>query len=609
MTAINAPGIGMAGGGQVQPLALPRDPAAASPARAAASPATRVLVVGRIMIGLISLVLLALIGRVIVLQTTPPAPIAELIGSQFSRTPLPARRGALVDVRGRLIAATRVAHTLFVDPALIEDPGTFSEYVGYSLNYDPASVEQKIAMRPDSRFVVIDPRLSDERLARLGSFSLSGLATAPRLVRDYPQGPLAAHVIGFVGADNIGLEGLERTLDPQLRGSDGQIRYLRDARCRPLWVEPRDYHPNADGQNVRLTLDLAIQQIVEEELAATVAQFRASGGQVIVLRPATGEILAMANHPAFDPNAFDRVPPDQRRNRCVTDVYEPGSIFKPFMWAAITDTGLMKPTDRVDTTDSGFWVAPFGRRIRDVRGHGLCSWEEVLVYSSNIGMAIGGLKVRHSQLRDAVLRFGFGAPTGSKLPGEVGGMVTAARKWSNYSQTSVTMGYEIGVTALQLTAAFAALANHGRYVAPTILADAVDDPARPAHQAVSPEAAAATRRAMARVVEEGTGKKARSDLYPIYGKTGTAHVPIIGGRGYLPDQYVSSFLAGAPLDDPQIVVLCSIHRPDKSIGHYGGTVAAPAVKNIIERTLVYLGVPARTTPSPRNDRIAVTITD
>ena len=563
----------------------------------------RVLIVGRVMIGVVSLILLALIGRVVQLQTRPPEAIAALVDTQFSRQPLPARRGSLLDARGRPIATTRVAQSLFVDPLLIEDPGTFSEYVGYTLDYDPAAIEQKLAARPHSRFIVLDERLSDDRVALLNEFGMPGLGMAPRMVRDYPQGRLASHVIGFVGDDGKGLEGLEMTLDAQLRGEDGHIKYLRDARRRPLWVEPHDYQPNRDGRSLQLTLDLTIQQIAEEELAAAVEQFHAKAGQMIIMRPATGEILAMANLPYFDPNEFGDVNPEVRRNRCVTDVYEPGSIFKPFMWAAITDAGVMKPTTKVDTTDSGYWVTPQGRRLSDVRGHGMCTWDEVLVFSSNIGMGIGGLKMPHKDLRDAIIRFGFGSPTGSQLPGEVGGKVTSPRRWSHYSQTSVTMGYEVGVTAMQLLTAFAAIANDGTWVQPSILVGDPNAPRTPpqSRRAISPAAAVHTRSVLGRVVTEGTGRKARSDLYTIYGKTGTAHVAHTGGqRGYMPDQYISSFLAGAPLERPEIVVLCSIHRPDKSIGHYGGTVAAPAVKNVIERTLTYLGVP----PSPRQPEVA-----
>jgi cell division protein FtsI (penicillin-binding protein 3) len=575
--------------------------------------ARRVLIVGRIMIGIVSVILLALVARVVQLQLHPPAPIAALVDSQFSKQPLPARRGSLLDARGRPIATTRVAHSLFVDPQLIEDPGTFSEYVGYTLNYEPASIEMKIAARPHSRFIVLDERLTDDRRDLLREFRMSGLAMAPRLVRDYPQGQLASHVIGFVGADGKGLEGLEMKLDARLRGVDGSIKYLRDARRRPLWVEPHDYRPNADGESVQLCLDLTIQQIAEEELAAAVAQFKAKAGQMIVMRPATGEILAMANLPYYDPNEFAAVAPDLRRNRCVTDVYEPGSIFKPFMWAAITDAGVMKPNEKVDTTDSGYWVTPNGRRLSDVRGHGLVTWDEVLIYSSNIGMGKGGLRMSHRDLRDAMLRFGFGSPTGSGLPGEVGGKVTSPRNWSHYSQTSVTMGYEVGVTALQLLAAFGAIANDGKWVQPTIFAvdaDRMPDAIAGMRRAISPAAAVHTRSVLGRVVTDGTGRKARSDLFTIYGKTGTAHVANPGRRGYLHDQYVASFLAGAPLDQPEIVVLCSVHRPDRSIGHYGGTVAAPPVKNVIERTLTYLGTPSnKPAPPGRSSMQVVHITD
>jgi len=555
--------------------------------------AQRTLWVGGIVITCVSVGMLGLLGRVIQLQTHPPAPVLNQIDSQHGRRTLQSRRGNLLDRRGRVMATTHIAHRLFVDPQLIQDPNTFSEQIGYRLGYDPARVEQMIGLKSHRRYVVIDPRLNDERLAQLKAFRLRGLADQPYVVRDYPLGPVAGQVIGFVGVDHQGLEGLERTLNSRLRGQSGSLSYLRDASRKPLWVNRDNYDPPQDGQAIRLSLDVTLQTIAETELAQGCQAFGAPSGQLIVMDPYTGEILAMANYPAFDPNHFMQSRPDDHRNRCVTDVFEPGSTFKPFIWAATTEAGLARPNEIIDTTTTGVYVTAKGRRLRDVRGHGRVTWDDVLVMSSNIGMAIIGQRMEAQRLFTAVRAFGFGRKTGSGLPGEVSGIVNPLKQWNHYSVTSVPMGQEIAVTALQLTAAFCAIANDGYVISPTILVrqtDGPDSPARIYECVLSPKVAAHTREVLRRVVTEGTGRRANSALYTVFGKTGTAQIADHTHGGYLQDQYISSFIGGAPVDTPRLVVAAIIHRPDIALGHYGGTVAAPVVRRVIEQSLAYLGV-------------------
>ena len=303
----------------------------------------RVLWVGRALIVAIGLGFVGLMARVIQLQLHPPPPIAKQIDSQFSRAKLAYRRGSVMDRRGRLLATTRLAKRLFVDPQLIEDPNTFSEQVAYRLGYDPAWVERKIGLNAHRRYVVIDQRLDDRRLQQLKELSIAGLAQETYAVRDYPQGALAGHVVGFVGTDGTGLEGLERARDTQLSGQSGRLSYFRDARLRALWTDQAGYEPPSDGHPVRLSLDVTIQAIAEDQLKDTCEEYQAKAGQLIVMDPHNGEILAMANYPPFDPNRFRKSKAKQRRNRCVTDVFEPGSTFKPFLWAAATDAGFARP--------------------------------------------------------------------------------------------------------------------------------------------------------------------------------------------------------------------------------------------------------------------------
>ena len=550
--------------------------------------ARRVLFVGWVMIGLVSIAMIGLLLRVVQLQTMPPQAIGQLVDSQSSQHTLEARRGSLLDRVGRPIAVTQVVQQLYIDPQLIHEPGTFSEQVGYTLGYDPAWVEKTISPRRTSRYVVIDPHIDDDRAMKVSSLKLQAVATEPHVVREYPQGSLAAALVGFVGTDGVGLEGIELSFEPELAGCAGVIRYLRDARHRPLWVEASRYVPNRDGRTIHLTLDMQIQLFAERELAKACKEYAAESGQLIVMDPKTGQILAMVNWPGFDLSEIAKTKPAQRRNRCVTDVYEPGSTFKAFIWAAMVDAGVADPLEVINSD-----VSPPGRRLRDTRDHGLITVEQVLIKSSNRGMAQLAMRLGAKRLHDAVCRFGFDVKPGSGAPGEVSGIVHPLAKWTKYSVTSVPMGQEIATSPLQMTRAFCALANGGVLVSPTIrLAESTERKTASSAsfhgRVVSRKAADHTRHVLRRVVTEGTGRRANSDLYPIFGKTGTAQIAE-NGR-YISGQYVGSFIGGAPLDDPQIVVACVIHRPDSSIGYYGGTVAGPAVRAVIEQSLIYLGV-------------------
>lgn len=550
----------------------------------------------------LTILMTGLLIRVAMLQTSPPAQLDPQFRRHVSTEPIQGRRGALLDRRDRPLAVTREARTLFIDPQIIEDRGIFSTLIYQHLGYSPETVEMAMAADPDSRYIVVDRVMPHEKWRNYQNMPrLRGLSTHPVTVRAYPYGTVAGQVIGFVSTDGNGLDGLELSMQPRLRADAGSLAFVRDRSRKPLWVEPAQYQPPRDGESVRLSIDVTIQAIAERHLIATLKKYNAKSGQVIVMNPATGEILAMANAPLFDPSAKRPVGEQaERRNRCVTDAFEPGSIFKPLVWAALTEMGAADPKERIDTTTSGYHRFGFGRTLRDAHPQGKIDWDTVLIKSSNIGMAKVAMRISDKQLHDAMRRFGFGSPTGCGIPGEIGGIVTSMNNWTKYSQTSIPMGQEIGVTAIQMVRGFAAIANDGRLVTPTIEAIDPRDPVQAviSRQVLKPEVAYHTRKVLERTVNEGTGRKARSDLYTIFGKTGTAEVPDLENGGYLENQYVSSFIAGAPVDRPQIVVGCFVHRPDKSIGHYGGIVSAPAVKNIIEETLMYMGTPAAPDASP-----------
>lgn len=573
--------------------------------------ARRVLIAGRITLGIITVALLGLLGRVAQLQTTPPKPIAGLIDSQKSKFELSGRRGTLRDRHGRPLAISRPAKRVFLDPTQAEDLSTFPESVGYALDYDPMWVTKRLAGRIDSRYIVLDRRLSDERADKIKDVKIKGLGVETHLVRDYPQGTLAAQLIGFVNKDGKGLEGVERIFDADLRGKPGSLGFFRDAQRRPLWIESNSYTPPADGKAVRLSIDLVIQSIAETELAKACKEFQAQSGEVVVMDPYTGETLAIASYPFLDANEYGNTPPDKRRIRAITDTYEPGSTFKPFVWASALEQGFFRPNEMFDCTTSGVYQFPSGRRLRDAHPNGLLNGDGVLIKSSNIGMGKIGERMGREKLHKAVKSFGFGDSTRVGLPGEVRGRVWPLRMWSGYSITSISMGQEVAVTPMQMARAFSVFANGGLLVSPSIRAhdDKPEGQSTPVYQRViKPATAAHTRQVLRQVVTEGTGRRADSPLYAIFGKTGTAQIAAKNGKGYIPDAYVGSFICGAPLDNPRLVVICVIHRPNRAKGYYGGIVAAPAARAIVEQSLIYMGVQPDPV-EPKNGKIAMRIND
>jgi cell division protein FtsI/penicillin-binding protein 2 len=473
------------------------------------------------------------------------------------------------------------------------------------MGYKPVRLEKKLFTRKSERYVVLDRRLSEKKLKKFRAIEGKepGLATKPIVVRDYPHGALAGPVLGFVGEEGRGLAGLEAVYNDKLIGEPGAYHLVRNSQRQPLWIRDGTYEPARSGRSKRLSLDVMVQSIAETHLRKAVEHYKAQTGMLVVLDAQTGEILAMANAPDYNPNQFKNAPSAHRRNRCVTDVFEPGSIFKPIIWSGLTELNAARPQEMIDCSEAGYWRTSFGRTLHDAHGMGTINWNKVLVLSSNIGMGKVAMRSDNEALHRMVKAFGFGKPTGSGLPGEVAGLVNPLPRWNEYSQTSIPMGQEIGVTALQMTRAFAVFANGGLLLKPSIekLARRRE---RTIVRRVLPESTAdQTRRILRRVVTEGTGRKAKSEKYRIFGKTGTAQLPDFENGGYHDDQYVASFVAGAPVDRPRIVVGCFIKKPDPAVGHYGGLVSAPVVKTVIEKTLRYLGTPMRPDAEPAAEAV------
>ena len=513
------------------------------------------------------------------------------------RIPIRPMRGNILDARLRVLAGSDEVQSVFADPKRVEDAEAAAGRVSRALGLDVGEVLMQLTDRPDRRFVWLKRRVSPEEAQAVRDLGLPGVALVNEGARVYPNRTLAAHVLGCVGIDEQGLEGIEQMFDERLRGREGEAYVLADRRRRPIWAEAGRFVPAEDGQHLVLTLDATVQGIAEEALAEAVTKFRAVSGTAIVMEPATGAILAMANVPTYDPNRYSDFPAEARRNRAVTDTFPPGSSCKPFIAAAALEAGVVK-FGEVIYCENGYWAAA---NLHDAsHRYGNLTFEEGVQKSSNIMMGKLGVRLGNERLHDTLVRFGFGRKTGVWLPGENGGVVFGLPRWTRLSTTRVAFGQEFAATPLQLVTAFAAIANGGKLVRPKILRGVLNsrgqaaadlEAAEVVGQAIQPKTARQMiDRVLVGVVEQGTGKACRIPGYRIFGKTGTAQKVDPETRAVSHTRYMASFLAGAPADNPRVVVGVIVDEPDKSIGYYGGTVAAPVAKRILEQVLPYLGV-------------------
>lgn len=589
----------------------------------------------------LSALLIAIVFRIAQLQTAPSEQLQSHVSDRTARRVELAPRGDLRDRRGRLIATSAFGWRLFVDPSRFPNPPdqsvlTLAEAIGMDADLVGTRIIERIARneaRAESgdsliRYVSIGAVLEDWQVDAVRHLSMSGVHLERVPVRRFVDESSAAAMVGLVGVDDNGLLGAERAFESRLKPSPGEIAYSRDAVGRTLWVEVGRYKPAVRGEDIRLSIDLAIQEIAFEELERGVTEADAAGGRVVVLDPVTGELLAMndvvrdrTDVTPFDAKLINRetgrgprfaviredpgraVTPAMARLRCLEDAYEPGSTFKPFVWSAVTELGRMRPDDVVDTHD-GRWRTPYGRPLEDVTARSRQLWSDVLLNSSNIGMAQGAATVSFRELHDAIVKLGFGRPTGLSLPGESAGVVTTAKNWSKYTQTSVAMGYEIAVTPVQMVRAFSAFSRSGTFAGtiPTLrLTAASGEPDENFIYRVFPADVVMTAREAMRGVSDKMdsrmlrqGRLDRAPNYTMFGKSGTANIPRPDGRGYIEGQYISSFIAGAPAEAPRVVVLVVIDDPGPELArkklHFGSSVAGPVVRRIVERVLPYLGV-------------------
>lgn len=512
---------------------------------------------------------------------------------------LPAVRGSIYDRRSNVLASSTVFMSLAADPKMVGQHLNLVAQTFANVFRKPASFYAgKLREASDSpvpkRFVWLERGVRPELARRIEAADLDGVVVLNEPKRLYHYDELAGPLLGFTNIDNVGIAGLELELNSDLRGQNGSVMLQRDGlgRARPSTDFPRVEPMN--GHDVMLTIDLAYQAVAEEELRKGVAANKADGGLVVMLNPKTGEILALAISPGLNPNEVGTPDFNMARNRVVTDVFEPGSLFKLVTASAAYERHLVSPTTRFNAENGVFKVWQRGRVVRvihDSEPNTVLTFQEAIEHSSNIVMAKVGERLGSEAMYRMARDYGFGSLTGVDLPGEVPGRLKRPREWSGTTLQAMAYGYEVAVTPLQIAAAYAALANDGVLMRPYVVAqvrDADGDVIREQHpeavrHVISAGTVALLDRGFEGVVERGTGVEARIDGLRIAGKTGTAK-RVKDGR-YAPGSYTASFAGFFPMEDPQVVCLVMIDNPNVP-GFYGGLTAAPIFRAIAER-IVY----------------------
>ncbi len=496
---------------------------------------------------------------------------------------IPAHRGKILDRNGEPLAISTPVDSVWANPReLAAEPRRWPELAGL-LGLDLGQLERLLAQRGGRKFVYLKRHVAPQLARKVEQAGVPGVYLQREYRRYYPLGEVAAHVVGFTNVDDIGQEGMELTFDERLRGVSGTHRVLRDRLGRIVEEVESIRSPKAGGDLV-LSLDRRIQYLAYRALLGAVKRSQARAGSVVVLEARTGEILAMANQPAYNPNNRAQRVSSRYRNRAVTDVFEPGSTIKPFTIAAALESGRFKVASTVDTRPGKLNIGKY--TVRDPRNYGIIDLATVIQKSSNVGATRVALALEPRELWQTFTRVGFGSGTGSGFPGEAEGVLKHYFDWGDIHRATLSFGYGLSVSALQLAQAYAVLANDGRFVRTTF--ESVDQPVEGV-----PVMGSATARSMRKMLESvvglgGTAQRARVAGYRVGGKTGTVRKSISGG--YAEDRYHAVFAGMAPVTRPRLVVVVLIDEPGGK-EYYGGQVAAPVYAEIMARTMRVLGVP------------------
>src|ERR1700688_4003050 len=534
----------------------------------------------------------AICGRLVFLQIFSYGKFVKQAGHQQQRAiPLAAKRGVIYDRAGHELAMSVLVDSAFAVPTEVKDLPTAVSLITRITGDDYNVVLADC--RAHRTFCWVARKASDETIQRINSLKLQGIHFQKEPKRFYPARDLAAQVLGSVGMDDAGLSGIEREYEGQLHGRPGQMLISVDARKQ--WFGSVEKQPEP-GENVVLTIDEKIQYIAEKELDQAIHDTQAISGTVIVENPHTGEILALANRPTFNPNLRKQITPGALTNRAVSYVYEPGSTFKLVTISAALEEKVTNPNELFDCQMGA--IVYNGMRIRDSKPHGILPVWGVLAESSDVGAIKIALRLGEDRFYKYIRAYGFGQQTGIELPGETRGLTKPVSRWSKVSIAAISMGQEIGISPLQLSGLISTFANDGVWVAPRILTGKVEPQgtpktvafhAGPSHRVISSETAAKMRAMMQKVVLEGTGRKAILEGYSSAGKTGTAQKVDPATGAYSKTKYIGSFAGFAPVNNPQIVVAVIL---DSAVGlHQGGQVSAPVYRRVSQQVLEYLHTP------------------
>lgn len=543
-------------------------------------------------------VAVVVVVRAFFLQVATGDQLREMAeGQHLRKMRVSPRRGAIYDRHGAELAVSADVDSVYANPrrvkAMERDPKLVARQLSKILDVDRERLEKRLSS--DRYFVWIDRRVTPHEANQVRELGVPGVELTTESRRYYPNRHLAAHLIGFSDIDGRGIEGIELAYEDRLRGSDRRVDAIRDRKGQVVFADDMEDDRSMQGHNVVLTIDKAIQHIAERELALGVRTFEARGGSVVVMDPSTGEILALANYPPFNPNEPSKHPTAHRRNRALVDRFEPGSTVKPFTMAAALAAGAIKPNQSINCENGVARIG--GRRLHDAHPYEWLTPTQVLAHSSNIGTAKIALELGKKDLYRAFRRFGFGEPTGIGVPGETAGILRHYRRWYEIDTATVSFGQGMSVTNVQLATAMSALANGGRLMQPMLVSRLTDghggtieeNKPRVRRQVVPRRIAKLVAQMLTAVTEPGgTAVEAGVDGYLVAGKTGTAQKADYVRGGYAKDKWLASFIGFVPADQPAVVISVVIDEP--VIAHYGGTVAGPVFRRIAEVTLRHMGI-------------------
>ena len=502
------------------------------------------------------------------------------------------RRGIIFDRRGRELALNFELESLYCDPENLDLDNDGVIRLASVMAKEPEVIFSKIHAG-GGRFAWIERKLGPDTVDRIKELNIKGLGFITEAKRFYPKGELASHILGFVGVDNQALEGVELKYDRYLRTNGGKVFFGRDASGKIL---SSGVEIEAKGNNIVLTIDEGLQYLVEKEIDKAMLKWKAAAATAIMMDPFSGEILALANRPSYDPNSPGSVGGSDRRNRAITDLYEPGSTFKIVIGVASLEENVVKPDTLIDVSKGYIQIG--GKTIRDVHKYGILTFKEVIQKSSNVGSIITGMRLGKERIYKYAKLLGIGEKTEIDMPGEVSGWIRPPEKWSSTSIGAIPIGQEVAVTPLQMLRAYSAIANGGFLVRPHVVSEIISPDGqiiasfrdKKTARIISAGTAETFKDILKSVVEEGgTGRSASVEGNEVAGKTGTAQIINPETGMYSKEKYVSSFLGFVPADNPRLAIIVVIYEPKGQI--YGGVVAAPVFKDIANQALSYLDIP------------------